>query len=105
MILRVTYYNHYYAGCYYVRILSNLEGNSDTRTLCVIVVTITVGIVLIFGTYLAMPHGLYPLCPPLALELIVLMNQIRVLFITNHPPRQIPFILLRLSTQIQTASM
>jgi peptidoglycan/xylan/chitin deacetylase (PgdA/CDA1 family) len=45
-----------------------------------------------------MPHRLYPLCPPLALELIVLMHQIRVLFITNHPPRQIPFILLRLST-------
>ena len=54
---------------------------------------------------LLMPHRLYPLCPPLALELIVLMHQIRVLFISNLPSRQIPFILLRLSTQIQAASM
>ena len=49
------YYNHFYTGCCYVDILSNLEGNSDTRTLCVIVVTVTVEIVLIFGPYLANP--------------------------------------------------
>ena len=103
MILRVTYYNHYYAGCYYVRILSNLEGNSDTRTLCVIVVTITVGIVLIFGTYLANASRIIPPLPSVGLTTNSI-NESNSSAIHNRSSASANP-LYSTPTQIQTASM